>query len=81
MPSNVSGDVKPALSQAEQEASIMYHPASVATSQTSESEEGRHRNHPLYSKGPQSDGMYHCPFKVEDPNCPHRPTKLKCNYE
>lgn len=43
-------------------------------------DEGRHRNHPLYAKGPERDGNYHCPFKVKE-GCPHNPTKLKCNYE
>ncbi|EME87329.1 uncharacterized protein MYCFIDRAFT_212839 [Pseudocercospora fijiensis CIRAD86] len=51
-----------------------------AASMTSESEEGRHRNDPLYSRGPESDGLYHCPFE-SDPNCQHKPTKLKCNYD
>lgn len=45
-----------------------------------ESDEGRHRNHPLYSEGPKADGLYHCPF-LGDPACQHKPTKLKCNYE
>ena len=54
--------------------------SSSAASMTSESDEGRHRNDPLYSRGPESDGLYHCPFK-SDPNCQHKPTKLKCNYE
>ncbi|KAF7186856.1 hypothetical protein HII31_11816 [Pseudocercospora fuligena] len=54
--------------------------SSSAASMTSESDEGRHRNDPLYSRGPESDGLYHCPFK-SDPNCQHKPTKLKCNYD
>lgn len=45
-----------------------------------ENDEGRHRTHPLYSEGPHADGLYHCPFESES-NCPHKPTKLKCNYE
>jgi len=52
----------------------------LTPSLVSENDEGRHRNHPLYSEGPQADGLYHCPFE-SDPNCQHKPTKLKCNYE
>ncbi|KAK4888397.1 hypothetical protein LTR27_012720 [Elasticomyces elasticus] len=47
---------------------------------TMEGDEGRHRTHHLYSEGPHTDGLYHCPFKT-DPSCQHRPTKLKCNYD
>ena len=45
-----------------------------------ELDEGRHRNHPLYSRGPDPDGMYRCPWKAVE-NCLHEPNKLKCNYE
>ncbi|CZT16656.1 uncharacterized protein RCC_02491 [Ramularia collo-cygni] len=45
-----------------------------------ETDEGRYRNHPLYSEGPHADGLYHCPFK-SDPSCQHKATKLKCNYD
>lgn len=41
------------------------------------------REHPLYHNvTPKADGLYHCPFE-DDPksNCPHKPEKLKCNYE
>ena len=41
----------------------------------------RYRTHPLYSEGPKSDGLYHCPYTNEEPLCQHEPTKLKCNYE
>ena len=81
MSSTLSGDIKPVLSMPEQEVNAMYQGASSATSLTSDSDEGRHRNHPLYSEGPSSDGLYYCPFKAKDPNCPHKATKLKCNYE
>lgn len=57
-----------------------YRSSSSAASMASEGDEGRHRNDPLYSRGPEPDGLYHCPFK-SDPNCQHKPTKLKCNYE
>lgn len=58
----------------------LRHSASSSSGSTGETDEGRYRNHPLYSEGPHSDGLYHCPFK-SDPSCPHKPTKLKCNYE
>ncbi|KAK6438771.1 hypothetical protein LTR95_005019 [Oleoguttula sp. CCFEE 5521] len=47
---------------------------------SSETDEGRHRNHELYSRGPETDGLFHCPYKAKD-DCPHKPTKLKCNYD
>lgn len=49
-------------------------------SHTGDADEGRHRNHPLYSQGAMPDGLFHCPYKAQE-NCPHKPTKLKCNYE
>lgn len=55
-------------------------PTNTPTTLPGETEEGRHRTHPLYNEGPQADGLYHCPFKG-DPSCQHKPTKLKCNYE
>lgn len=45
-----------------------------------EVDEGRYRNHPLYTKGPDADGLFRCPFRAKE-NCPHKATKLKCNYE
>jgi hypothetical protein len=39
------------------------------------------RDHPLYQNvTPQADGLYHCPWEGQE-NCPHKPEKLKCNYE
>jgi hypothetical protein len=39
------------------------------------------RDHPLYKNAsPRSDGLFHCPWEAE-PNCNHKPEKLKCNYE
>ena len=81
VPSYMPGDVKPVLSRTEQDLNAVYQGSSSATSLSSDNDEGRHRTHPLYSEGPQSDGLYHCPFKAKDPNCPHKATKLKCNYE
>ncbi|KAM0719549.1 hypothetical protein Q7P37_003679 [Cladosporium fusiforme] len=52
----------------------------AATALPSEVDEGRHRNHPLYAQGPDADGMFRCPFRAKE-NCPHKATKLKCNYE
>lgn len=54
--------------------------SSAGPSIPGEIDEGRYRNHPLYSEGPHADGLYHCPFKG-DPSCQHKATKLKCNYE
>lgn len=51
-----------------------------ASTLPSEIDEGRHRNHPLYSQGPDADGLFRCPFRAKE-NCPHKATKLKCNYE
>jgi hypothetical protein len=51
-----------------------------AAAPLAEIDEGRHRSHPLYAKGPDSDGLFRCPFKAKE-NCPHNATKLKCNYE
>ncbi|KXT11527.1 hypothetical protein AC579_6585 [Pseudocercospora musae] len=79
MPSSMSGPQ--GMQSAEVfKGSMPVQSSCAAASMTSESDEGRHRNDPLYSRGPESDGLYHCPFK-NDPNCQHKPTKLKCNYE
>ena len=51
-----------------------------AAAPLAEVDEGRHRNHPLYAKGADADGLFRCPFKAKE-NCPHNATKLKCNYE
>jgi hypothetical protein len=65
----------------DQDAAQGFHGSSTApTTASGENDEGRHRTHPLYNEGPKADGLYHCPFE-EDPNCLHKPTKLKCNYE
>lgn len=76
-PANAS----PVLATPEQDGASR-NPANSSTghSMSSENDEGRYRNHPLYSEGPHADGLYHCPFK-SDPSCQHKPTKLKCNYE
>ncbi|KAK0794663.1 hypothetical protein LTR38_009160 [Friedmanniomyces endolithicus] len=78
-----SGHVKPLAAKPKHEAGpivqAVSHPDTSAAAST-ESEEGRNRNHPLYSEGPHADGMFHCPF-TSDPTCQHGPTKLKCNYD
>jgi hypothetical protein len=51
-----------------------------AAASLGELDEGRHRTHALYAKGPDADGLFRCPFKATE-NCPHKATKLKCNYE
>jgi hypothetical protein len=39
------------------------------------------RDHPLYQNvSTKADGLYHCPWEGKD-SCPHKPEKLKCNYE
>ena len=80
--STVSGEIKPVLSNPDQNVNALYQvPGTVPTGLTPENDEGRDRTHPLYSEGPKPDGMYHCPFVAKEANCPHKPTKLKCNYE
>ena len=81
-PSSVPVDSKDVILQPEQDASATYQgPGSESFSLANDTEEGRHRSHPLYAAEPQADGLFHCPYKAKDPNCPHKPTKLKCNYE
>ncbi|KAF2171185.1 hypothetical protein M409DRAFT_18302 [Zasmidium cellare ATCC 36951] len=75
----VPGEIKAGLATPPQDGSAQYQTASAPASMSGE-DEGRHRNHPLYSEGPHADGLYHCPFK-SDPSCQHKPTKLKCNYD
>lgn len=77
-----SVDITDAMVPSAQDASATYLVAGSAnSSMATESEEGRHRSHPLYAAEPKEDGLFHCPYKANDPNCPHKPTKLKCNYE
>ncbi|KAI9693623.1 MAG: hypothetical protein M1822_002894 [Bathelium mastoideum] len=62
-----------------------YNPSNeTAARQTSEdqgeAEARQARSHPLYSAGPRSDDLYHCPWATSE-NCPHKPTKLKCVYD
>lgn len=76
----VSGKIRAGLATPPQDGPTQYQAASAPASMSGETDEGRHRNHPLYSEGPKADGLYHCPF-TSDPSCQHKPTKLKCNYE
>lgn len=80
---DVSESVKPVLSKLEQDVKSNYPGSSnVSASLTSESDEGRYRTDPLYSRGPSADGLYYCPFEDDkEASCKHQPTKLKCNYE
>lgn len=81
LPSSVGGEAKPMIAKSTQDGSAAFRSTSSATSsQVGDGDEGRYRNHPLYSEGPKADGLYHCPFTT-DPSCGHKPTKLKCNYE
>lgn len=82
IPSSAPGDVKPVLSKPEQNIKPNYQVSTGgAQAQSTDVDEGRHRNHPYYFKPPQADGYYHCPYETDEPTCPHKPTKLKCNYE
>ena len=38
------------------------------------------RQHWYYASGPESDGLYHCPF-IKTEACQHLPDKVKCNFE
>jgi len=39
------------------------------------------RDHALYKNAtPGPDNLFHCPWEGQ-PNCNHKPEKLKCNYE
>ncbi|KAH8889276.1 hypothetical protein GQ53DRAFT_652953, partial [Thozetella sp. PMI_491] len=39
------------------------------------------RDHYLYKNAcPQADNLFHCPWEGQ-PNCSHKPEKLKCNYD
>lgn len=81
LPAGVQESAKPNVPVVQPTRKAISQGSSAPTSLTSENDEGRHRTHPLYSEGPHSDGLYYCPYKAKDPNCPHKPTKLKCNYE
>lgn len=53
--------------------------AYTARRQGSEGESAR--DHALYKNvTPQADGLFHCPWEGQ-PNCNHKPEKLKCNYD
>lgn len=55
--------------------------STVSAGARSEDSEGKPRSHKYYTTArPHSDGYYHCPYVVSE-KCPHKPTKLKCNYE
>lgn len=79
-------ETKPILAKQEPETKAATQESSAANSaavpsSASENDEGRHRTHPLYAMEPEADGLYHCPYKADNPDCGHKPTKLKCNYE
>ncbi|KAH6606777.1 hypothetical protein Trco_005930 [Trichoderma cornu-damae] len=68
---------KRAVSQIE-DASALPQPYAVRR-QGSEGESAR--DHALYRNvTPQGDGLFHCPWEGQ-PNCNHKPEKLKCNYD
>lgn len=72
-------DVKPIVARREPDGQT-YQGTTTGTTSLPGDEEGRHRTHPLYNEGPKADGLYHCPYE-DKPDCQHKPTKLKCNYE
>lgn len=75
-------EVKPAAVKPEQESKAVRPSVTLTTSFSSDADEGRYRNHPLYNEAARTDGLYHCPWEDNpEANCPHKPTKLKCNYE
>ena len=75
-------EVKPILAKQEPETKAPTQETSaVNAGSASDTDEGRHRTHPLYAKEPEADGLYHCPYKADNSDCGHKPTKLKCNYE
>ncbi|KAF2765410.1 hypothetical protein EJ03DRAFT_280072 [Teratosphaeria nubilosa] len=79
IPSTPSAEPKPLATPQDHQERVSV-PSAAPTTASSETDEGRHRTHPLYNEGPQADGLYHCPFE-KDPNCQHKATKLKCNYD
>lgn len=72
--------VAPVQAKVELDAKPVKSSPTPAVAPLGEVDEGRHRNHPLYTKGPDADGLFRCPFRAKE-NCPHKATKLKCNYE
>ncbi|KXL51277.1 MAG: hypothetical protein FE78DRAFT_66190 [Acidomyces sp. 'richmondensis'] len=72
-------DVKPIVARREPDGQT-YQGTTTGTTSLPGDEEGRHRTHPLYNEGPKADGLYHCPYE-DKPDCQHKPTKLKCNYD
>ncbi|RMY39224.1 hypothetical protein D0866_02083 [Hortaea werneckii] len=63
-----------------QDSTVATYGMPIAAPAPADTDEGRHRSHPLYNEGPSADGLYHCPYEKE-PHCQHKPTKLKCNYD
>ncbi|KAI7222537.1 hypothetical protein KC333_g1107 [Hortaea werneckii] len=73
-------DVNAVDSSFSQDSATATYGMPIAAPAPAETDEGRHRSHPLYNEGPSADGLYHCPYEKE-PHCQHKPTKLKCNYD
>ncbi|KAI9720289.1 MAG: hypothetical protein M1828_005752 [Chrysothrix sp. TS-e1954] len=68
-------------SQVSEEAHVSS-PESVPQENRSEDDDDfiQGRNSDVYDAKPHADGLYHCYFEGKE-DCPHEPTKLKCNYE
>jgi hypothetical protein len=71
---------RPRQPKVEVDAKVIKVSPKPAAAPVGELDEGRHRTHALYAQGPDADGLFRCPFKATE-NCPHKATKLKCNYE
>jgi len=71
---------RPRRPKVEVDAKVIKVSPKPAAAPVGELDEGRHRTHALYAQGPDADGLFRCPFKATE-NCPHKATKLKCNYE
>jgi hypothetical protein len=66
------------LSEEDQELEM---PMTASNQKAFEEEQTRvARDHPLYNTSPDENGLYKCPYTGK-PQCNHKPTKLKCNYE
>lgn len=69
---------RPILSASERKPSPSY--SEKDSGHETPSEPAPPRNHHWYKKGPNPDGLYHCPY-AEDGGCGHKPTPQKCAYE
>jgi hypothetical protein len=74
-PSKVAGDIANARQPGNSEDSFKL------VGRSSLEADNTARDHELYHNVTTgADGLYHCPWEG-NPNCQHKPEKLKCNYE